>query len=101
VDTGRLERNPSRMAGAGVALRPHAKTRKCLPIARHQLAHDAVGLTVATIAGAEAFAADGCPSVFIADPLLGNSGTRPEWITAPSGRTELLVGVDSDSAKNR
>jgi D-serine deaminase-like pyridoxal phosphate-dependent protein len=83
VDTGRLERNLSRMAaaaaGAGVALRPHAKTRKCLPTARRQLAHDAVGLTVATIAEAEAeaLAADGCPSVFIACPQWGNSASRP------------------------
>ena len=33
-------------AAAGVVLRPHAKTHKCLEVGRRQLAHGAVGLTV-------------------------------------------------------
>src|SRR3984957_13024544 len=72
VDTTLLERNLSRMqasaAAAGAELRPHAKTHKCLDIGRRQLAHGAVGLTVATLAEAEAFVSDGCPSVFVAYP---------------------------------
>ena len=102
VDTTRLERNLSRMqavaAAVGAALRPHAKTHKCLEIGRRQLAHGAVGLTVATLAEAEAFAADGCPSVFIAYPLWAGSAARPARLAALRERTELLVGVDGAEA---
>ena len=102
VDTTRLERNLRRMQAAaqagGAALRPHAKTHKCLEIGRRQLAHGAAGLTVATLAEAEAFAADGCPSVFIAYPLWAGSGNRPARLAALRERTELRVGVDSGAA---
>jgi len=58
-----VERNLERMAARarrlGVTLRPHAKTHKCVELGRRQLAHGAVGLTVATLAEAEAFAKAG------------------------------------------
>ncbi len=60
VDNEVLERNLSTMAQSAAAhgwtLRPHAKTHKCAEIARRQLALGAVGLTVATVGEAEAFA---------------------------------------------
>lgn len=60
VDRDVLDRNIARMADAarsrGVSLRPHAKTHKCVEIARRQLAAGAVGLTVATVSEAEVFA---------------------------------------------
>jgi D-serine deaminase-like pyridoxal phosphate-dependent protein len=102
VDTTRLERNLDRMqaaaAAAGAVLRPHAKTHKCLEVGRRQLAHGAAGLTVATLAEAEAFVADGCPSVFIAYPLWSGSGARPARLAALRERAELRVGVDSAAA---
>jgi D-serine deaminase-like pyridoxal phosphate-dependent protein len=105
VDGQRVERNLSRMAAAadlaGVALRPHAKTHKCLPIARRQLSGGAVGLTVATLPEAELFAADGCPSVFIAYPLWAGSADRGTRLAALRDRTELRVGVDSPAAAAR
>jgi D-serine deaminase-like pyridoxal phosphate-dependent protein len=105
VDAGRLERNLARMAAAaaaaGVALRPHAKTHKCVRIARRQLSHGASGLTVATLAEAELFADDGCPSVFIAYPLWAGSGDRGARLAALRERTDLLVGVDSVAAASR
>jgi len=105
VDAGQVERNLARMATAsshaGVALRPHAKTHKCLPIARRQLFHGAVGLTVATLAEAELFASDGCPNVFIAYPLWAESGDRGARLRALRQRTSLRVGVDSVTAAER
>lgn len=102
VDTTRLERNLQRMQATaeagGAVLRPHAKTHKCLDIGRRQLTHGAAGLTVATLAEAEAFAADGCPSVFIAYPLWAGSADRPARLAALRERTELRVGVDSAAA---
>ncbi|MBO0803517.1 MAG: alanine racemase, partial [Nocardiopsaceae bacterium] len=102
VDAERMERNLARMAtsaaAAGVALRPHAKTHKCSQIAGAQLAHGAAGLTVATLTEAEAFAAAGCPSVFIAYPLWAKSADRPERIEALASVTDLRIGVDSVAA---
>lgn len=105
VDLQRLERNLARMAAAaaaaGVALRPHAKTHKCLQVARRQLSGGAIGLTVATLAEAEAFAADGCPGIFIAYPLWAGSGDRSVRLAALRDRTDLRVGVDSAAAAAR
>jgi D-serine deaminase-like pyridoxal phosphate-dependent protein len=105
VDAQRLERNLSRMAAAaaaaGVALRPHAKTHKCVRIAQRQLAHGATGVTVATLAEAELFADGGCPSVFIAYPLWAGSGDRGRRLAALAERTDLRVGVDSAAAASR
>jgi D-serine deaminase-like pyridoxal phosphate-dependent protein len=105
VSADLVERNLARMAAlasaAGVALRPHAKTHKCLQIARRQLSHGAVGLTVATLPEAELFASDGCPSVLIAYPLWAGSGDRGARLAALRERTSLWVGVDSEAAAAR
>jgi D-serine deaminase-like pyridoxal phosphate-dependent protein len=102
VSADLVERNLTRMAAlasaAGVALRPHAKTHKCLQIARRQLSHGAVGLTVATLPEAELFASDDCPSVLIAYPLWAGSADRPARLAALRERTSLRVGVDSEAA---
>ncbi len=101
VDAGVLRRNLSAMADAtrqrGLALRPHAKTHKCLEIARLQLEAGAVGLTVATVAEAEVFAAGGCDELFIAYPIWA-SGARARRLRALAERATLTVGVDSSQA---
>jgi D-serine deaminase-like pyridoxal phosphate-dependent protein len=101
VDTDVLDANIADMAayarGQGLALRPHAKTHKSLQVAKRQLAAGAVGLTVATVGEAEAFAAAGVEDLFIAYPL---------WVDVDKGRrlTRLLdratvsLGVDSAEA---
>ncbi|MDN4161975.1 alanine racemase [Nocardioides abyssi] len=73
LDLDRLRRNvrvaAETAAARQVALRPHVKTHKNPEIARLQLVHGAVGITVATIGEAELFARHGCEDVFIAYPL--------------------------------
>ncbi len=68
-----VERNLAHMAGRarqlGVALRPHVKTHKCIELARRQLAHGAAGITVSTLAEAEAFAGAGFTDLTWAFPL--------------------------------
>jgi D-serine deaminase-like pyridoxal phosphate-dependent protein len=97
----RLEANLTRMAAlvgaAGVRLRPHAKTHKCSAIARRQLALGAAGITVATLAEAESFAANGCDDVFIAYPLWAG-GARGRRVRALHERARLRVGVDGVEA---
>lgn len=77
VDRRRLEANLARMQARaeteGVALRPHAKTHKCAAIARAQLERGACGLTVAKVAEAEAFAAEGLTDLRVAFPVVGEA----------------------------
>ncbi|GAA5108533.1 D-TA family PLP-dependent enzyme [Alloalcanivorax gelatiniphagus] len=99
VDVERLRANVTRVAGeaaaAGVALRPHAKTHKSADVARLQREAGAVGLTVATVGEAEAFAAHGSRDLFVGYPL---------WLTDPLAHrlraladsgARLAIGVDS------
>lgn len=98
VDLDILDRNIATMAetarSRGLRLRPHAKTHKCIEIARRQLAAGAAGLTVATVSEAEVFANAGVDDLFIAYPLWVDAarGTR---LRALGERVTLTVGVDS------
>jgi D-serine deaminase-like pyridoxal phosphate-dependent protein len=98
VDVARLDANLARVADraamAGVALRPHAKTHKCVEIARRQLALGAVGLTVATIGEAEVFADGGCTDLVVAFPLWVDED-RAARLRALAGRSVVAIGVDS------
>jgi D-serine deaminase-like pyridoxal phosphate-dependent protein len=98
VDRDVLDANLVAMASHGrdygVALRPHAKTHKCVEIARRQLALGAVGLTVATVGEGEVFADAGFTDLFIAYPLWA-AGARGMRLRALAERVALRVGVDS------
>ena len=98
VDRDVLEANLVAMAGHardhGVALRPHAKTHKCLEIARRQVALGAVGLTVATVGEGEVFADAGFTDLFIAYPVWA-AGVRGRRLRALAERVALRVGADS------
>jgi D-serine deaminase-like pyridoxal phosphate-dependent protein len=104
VDADRMETNLARMAAlaeaSGVELLPHAKTHKCVPIARRQLAHGARGLTVATLDEAELFADCGCERLFIAHPLWAGGG-RAARLRKLHERLDLRVGVDSRPGAER
>src|SRR5881392_2245016 len=53
----------------GFALRPHAKTHKCVELGRLQLAQGARGLTVSTLVEAEVFARAGFEDLTWAFPI--------------------------------
>lgn len=98
VDELVLDANLARMSefagAAGLTLRPHAKTHKIPAIAHRQIAGGAVGLTVATIGEAEAFAAEGVTDLFIAYPLWITE-SKARRLRAVMARAELLLAVDS------
>ncbi|WP_241384992.1 alanine racemase [Rhodococcus sp. CH91] len=98
VDRDILDRNIARMAESararGMSLRPHAKTHKCLEIARRQLDAGARGLTVATVAEAEVFAEAGVDDLFVAYPLWVDAA-RGARLRALAARVRLTVGIDS------
>ena len=98
VDRTVLERNlaasAGRAAARGVDWRPHAKTHKSVAIGRRQLAHGAVGLTLATVGEAEVFAAAGFDDLFLAYPIWAVGG-RADRLRALADTVRLRVGVDS------
>jgi D-serine deaminase-like pyridoxal phosphate-dependent protein len=73
VDLDQLERNAARMADRarrlGVRLRPHVKTHKCIEIARIQTDLHFGGVTVSTLAEAQAFADGGFTDITYAVPI--------------------------------
>jgi D-serine deaminase-like pyridoxal phosphate-dependent protein len=97
VDQARLDANLVRMQERAdaqtVALRPHAKTHKCVAIARRQRAQGAAGLTVATVAEAEAFVAAGASDVCVAFPVAGRD--QHERLAALEDRAQLSCTVDT------
>jgi D-serine deaminase-like pyridoxal phosphate-dependent protein len=107
VFADRMERNLAEMAAfasaAGLALRPHAKTHKCVQIARRQLALGARGLCVATVGEAEALSGGLLPDpgdVFIAYPVWAE-GDVIDRLTRLARYTQVTVGADSPEAVAR
>ncbi len=74
LDRSRLAANirnmQARAEAAGVALRPHIKTHKCVEIAIMQLEAGAAGVTTAKVDEALVFIKAGIPSLTLAYPLL-------------------------------
>ena len=75
VDLDAFERNLDLMAnavrGAGVALRPHAKSHKCPDIALAQIERGAVGICCQKVGEAEAFVAAGIRDVLVTNEVVG------------------------------
>jgi D-serine deaminase-like pyridoxal phosphate-dependent protein len=98
VDLDRLEGNIARWAAfareAGVRLRPHGKTHKCVEIAQRQLNAGAVGLTLAKIGEAEVMAASGIRDIFLAYEVIG--GPKLPRLQALARTARIRVGVDSE-----
>ena len=97
VDLDRFESNLDRMARytreCGVALRPHAKTHKCVNIARQQLAKGAIGICVATIAEAEVMLRGGIQGLLITGEMVGEPKVS-RLVRVVSQAPETLVVVD-------
>ncbi len=100
VDLDALERNLDRVAELcrrqGVGLRPHTKTHKTVEVSRLQMAHGAVGLTVAKVGEAEVMAGAGLDDILVAFPILGDEKLRRLARLARARR--LLVSLDSEAA---
>ncbi|MCS7101082.1 MAG: DSD1 family PLP-dependent enzyme [Burkholderiaceae bacterium] len=75
LDLDRFETNLARMRDAAAAfhvrLRPHAKSHKCVEIARRQIAAGAVGICCQKIGEAEVFIAAGIGDVLITNEVIG------------------------------
>jgi D-serine deaminase-like pyridoxal phosphate-dependent protein len=75
LDLDAFEANLARMAAhakaANIALRPHAKTHKCVEVAKRQVEAGALGVCVATIREAEVMAAGGIGGLLITSEMVG------------------------------
>lgn len=83
----------------GVKLRPHFKTHKIPEIARLQLAHGAVGITVAKLGEAEVALAAGIADIFVACPIIG--GAKLRRLLALAARARVITAVDSPEAADQ
>ena len=94
-----VERNLAHMAARarqlGVALRPHAKTHKCVELGRLQLEQGARGLTVSTLVEAEVFARAGFDDLTWAFPIDPSHIPHARRIAEETGAT-LRVLVDDE-----
>ncbi|MCW8983722.1 MAG: alanine racemase [Thermoanaerobaculales bacterium] len=95
VDLDRLEANAKRMAEKalrlGVRLRPHVKTHKCVEAARIQTDLHFGGVTVSTLAEAQAFAAGGFNDITYAVPIAPQKIADAADLHAEIGNLNLLV----------
>lgn len=100
LDLDRLEANIAKMAaharGAGLALRPHAKTHKSLRIARLQLAAGAAGVCCATIGEAEVMVRGGIPGVLVTSPVVQPANVI-RFVALAAASPDLMAVVDHPS----
>jgi D-serine deaminase-like pyridoxal phosphate-dependent protein len=98
IDLDAFERNlrilPERIAGAGIRLRPHAKTHKSPVIALRQVALGAVGVCVQKVGEAEAMVYGGVRDVLVTNEIVGRSKLRRLASLAQTAR----IGVCADDA---
>ena len=103
LDLDVVERNLARMAARarqlGVQLRPHAKTHKCPELAKRQIAYGAVGLTVATLAEAEAFADAHVTDITWAFPIDPTHIVHAQRIAARPRTTLRVITDDLGTAR--
>ena len=96
LDRDRLTRNIAAMAAfaaeSRVRLRPHAKTHKCVEVARLQIEAGAAGITCAKVGEAEALADGGISDILIANQVIGP--IKIARLVALARRCAVTVAVD-------
>lgn len=100
IDREALERNIERMAvhtkQRGIALRPHAKTHKCVEIAKRQMAAGALGICCAKLGEAEALGEGGIDNILITSPVVTERGIAR--LMALNARLRELIAVCDNQA---
>jgi D-serine deaminase-like pyridoxal phosphate-dependent protein len=99
VEAAALDANIKRMQaaarGAGISLRPHAKTHKSPDIARRQRQAGAIGIGCATLREAEDMSAAGLSDVLITSPVVGRD--KLGRVVALHRRSPIMLVVDHPS----
>jgi len=99
VDLDMFKANIKHMADTGKAnginLRPHVKVHKSVDVAKHQIAHGAIGLTCATIAEAELFSGAGIKGVLWTKQPVGTNNIQRAVLLSKKEPTFMFVADDS------
>jgi len=99
VDLSIMESNMDKMmqflkdSGAGVGIRPHAKTHKTPEIAKMQMEKGALGICCAKLGEAEAMVERGLTDILIANQTIGEN--KLQRLVALSKKCDLKVAVDT------
>lgn len=100
IDEQRMAQNIARMqqrvSSLGARFRPHAKTAKCIEVARRQAAAGAAGITVSTLKEAEQFFAAGFTDILYAVCMAPNKIAQAAALIERG--CDLVVVVDSVAA---
>ncbi len=100
LDLDAFEKNVTRLAaaaaGAGIRLRPHAKSHKCPVIALRQMASGAVGVCCQKVSEAEAMVYGGVSDVLVSNQIVG----APKIARLLSLAAQARVAVCADDAGN-
>jgi D-serine deaminase-like pyridoxal phosphate-dependent protein len=99
LDLDAFEANIAAMARFGAArglgLRPHAKSHKCVAVAKAQVAAGALGACCATLGEAEALAAAGIPGLLLTSPIA--TPTKYARLTALAASGADIMAVVDDA----
>lgn len=95
---GNLTRLMDAVQGRGVSVRPHAKSHKCVEIARRQIAAGATGICCQKTAEAEAFLAAGITDVLITNEVVGTRKTE-QLARLAATYADAKLGVCVDDAR--
>ena len=103
LELDQFERNLARVMSAvresGVRVRPHAKSHKCVEIARRQIAAGAIGICCQKTSEAEPFVANGVTDVLITNEVVGERKTlQLAELAARYPAATIGVCVDSSHA---
>lgn len=103
LDLDAFEANVAHMAahaaGAGLDLRPHAKTHKCSEIAKRQIGAGALGVCVATIREAEAMASAGIGGLLLTSESVGPNKIH-RLVRLAKRKSDTMAVVDhADNAR--
>ena len=99
VDLDMFKANIKHMADTAKAndinVRPHVKVHKSVDVAKHQIAHGAIGLTCATIAEAELFSGAGIKGVLWTKQPVGTNNIQRAVLLSKIDPTFMFVADDS------
>ena len=99
VDLDMFKANIKHMADTakanGINVRPHVKVHKSVDVAKHQMAHGAIGLTCATIAEAELFSGAGIKGVLWTKQPVGTNNIQRAVLLSKNEPTFMFVADDS------
>lgn len=101
IDLDVFEKNVSRMAAYcrshSIGFRPHAKTHKCVEIAKRQIAAGALGVCCATLGEASALSEGGIENILLTTPSVGARKIRRflDLYSASVGMMTVLDNLDN------